>query len=161
MDNDDLNRLNPLIREVVVGTRKLRMIKVYPLSMSDQLELSAIFVKTIQSVVSTDTTNNFVFADTIRKAISENIGKVLSLITEEGESLLKEVSNVQAMEIGEIVYDMNYGILEKKVKSLAEKVRKTFLLQTSSPPSSENILNTELKTSSEKVSEMEELQSDK
>ena len=161
MSNDDMNRLNPLIKEVTIGVRALRSIKLYPLSMADQLSLSAILVKTIQEMYGKMTEDNIVFAEAIQKAISENIGKVLAFATDEGESLLKEISNEQALEIAEMIYDMNYGILEKKVKSLIEKIRKTFQSPTSLPQSSENTVNTDLKTSSEEIIEKEELLSDK
>lgn len=161
MSKDDMNRLNPLIREATIGVRELRSIKLYPLSMADQLALSAILVKTIQEMYSKREEDNIVFAEAVQKAISENIGKILAFVTDEGEGLLKEISNEQALEIAEMIYDMNYGILEKKVKSLIEKIRKTFQSPTSLPQSSENIVNTDLKTSSEKATEMEESLSDK
>jgi mannitol-1-phosphate/altronate dehydrogenase len=161
MKEDDMAKLNPLISKVTIGTREMREIKIYPLSLADQLELSQIFVKTIQEIVSEGAENNFQFADAVRKAITENIGKVLSLITEEGEKLLKEITNPQALEIAEIVYDSNYGILEKKVKSLVEKIRQTFHLEASSPVSSDNIPSTDLKTSLGEDSKKGDLPSDK
>ena len=161
MKEDDMAKLNPLINKVTIGTREMREIKIYPLSLADQLELSQIFVKTIQEIVSEGAENNFQFADAVRKAITENIGKVLSLITEEGEKLLKEITNPQALEIAEIVYDNNYGILEKKVKSLVEKIRQTFHLEASSLVSSDNTLSTDLKTSSNEDLKKEDSPSDK
>jgi len=102
--------------------------------------------------------SRFEFAEVIRTAIATNIGKVLSFITE-GENvdiLLKEITNTQALEIVEIVYDSNYGLLEKKAKSLIEKIRKVFPSQTSSQQSFEHILNTDLKTSSENTTQKED-----
>jgi hypothetical protein len=161
MSKDDMNRLNPLIREATIGVRELRSIKLYPLSMADQLSLSAILVKTIQEIYTKREEDNIVFAASIQTAISENLGKILTFVTDEGEILLKEISNEQALEISEMIYDMNYGILEKKVKSLIEKIRKTFQSPTSLPQSSENTVNTDLKTSLEKVTEKEESPLDK
>lgn len=162
MKEEDINRLNPLIATVIIGVRKLREIKIYPLSMAGQLELSSIFVKTIQEIISSEEiNNNFLFAEAIRKAINDNIGKVLTLITDEGEALLSDITNVQAVSIAELVYAMNYGVLEKKVRSLVEKIRTTFLSQPLSPASSETTLNTDSKTSLEEATKKEDSPLDK
>lgn len=157
---DDLKRLNPLINTTIIGKKELREIKLYPLSLADQLELSNLFIKTIQEISGNkEVDSNFDFAAIIRDALQNNLGKVLSLVTDEGEGLLKEITNPQAIDIVEIVYDSNYGLLEKKVKDLVEKIRKTFKspqLRKSSPASSEPTLSTESKTFSENDTKKED-----
>lgn len=161
MKEDDMSKLNPLIRKVEIGTRKLKEVEIYPLSLANQLEMSQLFVKAIQDILSESPENNFEIANAVRKAISDNIGKVLSLITDEGEKLLSDITNTQAVEIAEIVYDSNYGILEKKVKSLVEKIRQTFRLEPSLPASSDSTHNTDLKISSDEDIKKEDLPLDK
>ncbi len=150
---DQLAQLNPQVIEVTVGTRKLRTIKLYPLSMADQLQLTSTVVSSIQILFERKEENNLIFAETIRTSISENLGKILAFVTDEGESLMKEISNIQAVDIAEAIYSMNYEALEKKVKSLIEKIRKAFLLPKSQPPSSEDILNIDSNISSNEVIE--------
>jgi hypothetical protein len=153
---DQMNQLNPQIVEVTVGTRKLRTIKLYPLSMADQLQLTSAVVTSIQVLFERKEENNLIFAETIQSTISTNLGKILSFVTEDGESLMNEVSNVQAVEIAEAIYSMNYEVLEKKVRGLIEKIRKAFLLPKSQPLSSEDTPNIDSNISSEEGIEKEE-----
>ena len=153
---DEMNQLNPQIQEVAIGTRKIRTVKIYPLSMADQLALTSTVVDSIQKLFEKREESNFLFAGEIRSAISDNLGKILSFVTDEGETLLNEISNVQAVEIAELIYSMNYETLEKKVRTLIEKIRKAFLLPKLQQPSSEDTLNTDLNTSSEEDTKKED-----
>jgi hypothetical protein len=146
---DQMAQLNPQIIEMIVGTRQLKSIKIYPLSMADQLQLTSTVVESIQVLFEKREENNLIFAETIRSTISANLGKILSFVTDEGESLMKEISNVQAVEIAEAIYSMNYEVLEKKVQILIEKVRKVFLSPKLQPLSSEDTPNTESNISTE------------
>ncbi len=150
---DQMAQLNPQIIEMTVGTRQLKSIKIYPLSMADQLQLTSTIVESVQILFEKREENNLIFAETIRSTISANLGKILSFVTDEGESLMKEISNVQAVEIAEAIYSMNYEVLEKKVQVLIEKIRKVFLSPKSQPPSSEDTLNTESIISTEEDTE--------
>ena len=161
MEDKDLEMLNPEIKEIVIGKRILKKIRVFPLSAADQLELTGSISEAILDVISQKEESNFKIISLIKDIVNTNIGNILAYVTEEGESLLSEITNVQILELVEMIYDMNYGSLEKKTSELLKKIVKTFLPAESLPVSLETIHNTDLKTSSEKVSEMEDSQSDK
>lgn len=149
MATDELKMLNPQIVEVTIGIRVLRQIKLYPLSMADQLTLTSLIVETIQKLFAEKEGSNIEFANTLRLLISDNLGKIMTYVTDEGEVLLKDISNSQACDIAEQIYEVNYGVLEKKVVGLIQKIKKVFQLPGSQPISSEDTLNTELNTVSD------------
>lgn len=153
---DELEILNPQITEISVGTRKLRKIKLYPLSMGDQLSMTQLIVSALQELQAKTFEDNFKFAEAIRSMLSTNLGKILGFVTDEGDNLIPEITNIQAANIVEQIYLMNYEILEKKVKSLIERMKKAFQLPNLQQPFSEDTLNTDLSTSIEEVSGTEE-----
>lgn len=152
----ELKVLNPQIEEVTIGVRELRKIKIYPLSMGDQLKLTSIIVDTLQKLFNEKEQSNFVFAETVRILISDNLGKIMTFVTDEGEELLNDITNIQAVDIAELIFEMNYSVLEKKTKMLIEKVKKVFQLQKQPQTSSEDTPNTDLTISTEEVTEKEE-----
>jgi len=153
--DQELAKLNPQIIEVMIGTKTLKKIKVYPLSMGDQLKMTQLIVSTLQQLYTKKEDDNFAFAETVRATISSNLEEILKLVTDE-ENVISNISNLQGLEIAEHIYEMNYEAIEKKVKSLIEKVTKTFLSQNLQQQSSEDIPNTDLNTSSKEVLETEE-----
>lgn len=153
---EELNVLNPQIVEIVIGIRKLRKIKIYPLSMADQLQLTSLVVVALQKLFNQREENNFIFAELIKDMVTNNLGKIMSYITDEGEEILKDISNSQAMDIAECIFDMNYGVLEKKTKGFLEKIKKVFLLPKLPPTSSEDTPSIDLNISTEEVIETEE-----
>jgi hypothetical protein len=152
----ELAALNPAIKEVSVGTRSLRKIKIYPLSMSDQLEFTGIIAGNVVVAFENKDASNITFAVLIHKMVQDNIGKLLAYITDEGEPLLKELTNEQSLAIAEIVYEVNYGIMEKKAAPFVEKLRKLFQPEQLSPQSSAASLNTDTRTSSGDLFEKED-----
>ena len=97
MPEIDETRLNPQIREIEVGTRTLRKIEVYPLSLADEIKLSKIIGEGLVSYyskskedVSNETAVNFIL-----EVIVNNLGDVLEMVTEDVE--LAEVSNDQGL----------------------------------------------------------------
>lgn len=156
MATDELKMLNPQIVEVTIGIRVLRQIKLYPLSMADQLTLTSLIVETIQKLFAEKEGSNIEFANTLRLLISDNLGKIMTYVTDEGEVLLKDISNSQACDIAEQIYEVNYEILEKKVMSLLNRVKKGFLLPKSQQPSSEDTPSTDSNISIEEGIEKED-----
>lgn len=148
-EKQEFEALNPAIKEVTIGIRKLRKIKIYPLSMADQLTFSGTVIGSLVDMFSQRELPTITFASLIHKIISEKLGSLLVLITDDGEKLLSELTNEQAFQIAEIVYSVNYGTLEEKAGPFVEKLRKLFLPQQLSPQSSEAILSSDLKISSE------------
>gem|GEM_PF-1940091 len=158
MEDKELEMLNPQIKEILVGTKTLKKVKIYPLSTADQLELTGNISSSILNIIVLKEESNFKIVSLIKDIVTDNIGKILTYVTDEGEPLMKEISNEQLLYLVEIIYDMNYGSLEKKTTEILKKIMKTFLPAGLSLVSSEPIPNTDLKTSSEEALEMEDLQ---
>lgn len=160
MENE-LSMLNPQIREVIIGIKKLRKISIYPLSISDQSKLTSSISTAVLEVMAVKDEGNIKILSVVKDLISDNISKILSFVSDEGEKVLEEISNDQLLDIIEVVFEVNYASLEKKTRSLLTKLAKVFLPAQLSQASSDTTPSTDLRTSSEKVSEMEDLQQDK
>jgi len=161
-EKDEVKRsakLIPQVAEVTVGIRDLREIKVYPLSMADQLKLTDLITTALQEFTDAGEVNDMVFVGAVIEMIKSNIGRIISMVSDEdGDKILEELTNEQALEIAEAIFDMNYGILGKNLKSLGEKARKLFPSARLSRPSFNDIVDTDSKISSENPTETEELQ---
>jgi hypothetical protein len=157
MENE-LAMLNPQVKEVTVGIKKLKKIKIYPLSIHDQSEMTGIISTSLVQLFSLKDADNLKIITFVKDILQENLSKILEYITDEGADLMKSISNSQAIEIAEVVYDVNYGSLEKKTKMFLKKIGGMFQSATLSPQSSETTLNTPSITSSEEAIETEVLQ---
>ncbi len=153
---EQMELLNPEIKEITVGIKKLRKIKVYPLSMADQLELTNILADSIGNLMTIKEESNWKIISFIKDVLIKNLGKILAFITDEGEKLTKELSNSQTIALAEIIYEVNYGILEKKMINFLPKILRIFQSQPLLRESLEATPNTDSKISSEEVSEKEE-----
>ena len=122
---EEQEKLNPQITDVEIGVRNLRKITIYPLSMGDQLKLTDLIIKAITDQVG-DGGGADLSVAFIVKVIHENIGKILTMVSDEKETVLDELSNLQAIEIADIIFDVNYGSVAKNFKSLSEKLMGLF-----------------------------------
>jgi len=119
-------KLNPQITEVKIGVRDLRNIKIYPLALGDQLELSQLIQETLEAFFKVEDGSEEsmgLFVAFAFDLVKTNISKILRLIAldETPEDLLKEITNAQVDEISKVVYQKNFEIL-KNLKSLFGKV---------------------------------------
>ena len=119
-------KLNPQITEVEIGVRDLRNIKLYPLALGDQLELSQLIQETLEAFFKVEDGSEEsmgLFVAFAFDLVKTNISKILRLIAldETPEDLLKEITNAQVDEISKVVYQKNFEIL-KNLKSLFGKV---------------------------------------
>ena len=154
---DELLQLNPQIKEVTIGIKQFRKIKIFPLSLSDQTKLTSLIAAAILRIIASKDSSNAELIQEVKTVLEENIGKILGIVTEEdGKRLTEEITNEQLIDIIDILYDVNYGILEKKGKTLIEKIRKQFLPKRLSRKFSKDFLNTDLKTSLDEALEKEE-----
>ena len=103
--------LNPKIETIQIGVRSLREIKIFPLSMADQMEMSDLITKGLQAFFGGTDFTDIAFVELILNLLKENINKILNLITDEEDrpedSFLKEMTNDQAVELAEKNYRMN------------------------------------------------------
>ena len=127
--------INPQITEITIGKRTLRKVKIYPLSLGDEIKVSNIFNEVVSvlfaslSMANDENKMNMVaVVTTFFKLIRENLGSVLSLITDEdGEQLVNEITNVQAEEVINSIIRTNFGEVSKNLKGLLEKMKTMFL----------------------------------
>ena len=144
------NTMNPqIVRDFKVGTRDLRSLTIFPLSMGDQLELEELVTKLLKEWFENNPEggDNIVFVTYLLDFIKANLVRVLELITDEKkEDLLrigKTFSNMQTTELVNIIYNVNYmDPYEKNLKSLP-LINKIFQLGRQLPSFSEDTLNTE------------------
>lgn len=127
----ETKKLNPQITDFEVGICDLRKIKIYPLSLGDQLELSDLIKQTLQAFFQVEDDNEEsleAFMTFALNLIKENITKVLKLIAldDDPDVVLKELSNKQVEDLGLLIYKINFESL-KNLKSLFEKLTKGVL----------------------------------
>lgn len=124
-----MSELNPKIREVQIGTRTLRPLTIYPLSMSNQFDLTEIVVATI--IKFSDAEKEALIVEMIAM-IKENLKKILSYISDEKpEDIFSELTNAQALEIATVIYQVNYESEIKNVQDLIKEVKQSLLMRSS------------------------------
>ena len=154
MPENEEKKLNPQITDVEIGVRNLRKITVYPLSMSDQLKLTDLITKSVTEQLAKADGGELSLVSFIIKMLQENIGKIITMVTDEDAKVLEEISNSQAVEIADILFDVNYGNVAKNFKSLSEKLTGLFQPERPSPPSA-NVMDIASETSTESPTETE------
>lgn len=160
MSENEQKRINPQITEVEIGIREMRKIKIYPLSMSDQLSLTHLISEAIAVYAAKEDDEDIAVVAFILELVKENIGRILTMVTDEDDKLLNEISNLQAASIAETVYEMNYGIVAKNFKSLFDKLMTFFPSERLLPQSVSDTPDTDLKTSTKSPTGTAELPSD-
>ena len=124
-------RINPQVGELEVGIRHLRTIKIYPLSVGDQLELSEVIAEALGQFFDKEATE-IDLVMFIVDLIKQNLKKILKFVVDEDEkpdSLLKDMTNAQAINAINMIYEMNYGENLKNAKSLFGKVKNLFVTE--------------------------------
>ena len=123
---NDKNKINPQVADLEIGIRNLRTIKIYPLSLGDQLEMTDLITETIQEFFASrekmEDKEDAEFVQFFVKILRENLDKILSLITD--EDILKELTNLQAVELADLIYEKNYSAyvsIEGAVTAVCEK----------------------------------------
>lgn len=130
-----IEQLNPEVKEVIIGVRKMEELKLYPLSIGELFKLTKLIKQTLQSVssISSDGTdledsgNDLEVITVVVEGIKNNLSSVLTLVTDEkGEDLLLKITPNQALDISNVIFDMNFAETPEKLKGLVEKVKKAF-----------------------------------
>lgn len=157
-ETNDLQKLNPYIADAIIGIRNMRTIKLYPLSMADQITFTDLITEALQGFTQKGDMEDIAFVGFLVELIKNNLDRLLKLVAaDESENLLSNITNVQAIAIAEVIYDVNYGEAIKNAKSLIVKVKNLFQSVRPSQPSLSDTVATVLKTSSENPTETEEL----
>lgn len=137
--------MNPQIKELTIGIRELRTITVYPLSVADQLKMSQIVLDALNVFFSSKDKkiNDTEFMAFLQEFLFTNLGKIIKLATDESEEVLEEMTNLQASELAKIIYEVNYDLPIKNVKSLFEKSKKVSPSKRPSPTSAKGTEDTD------------------
>ena len=132
-------KMNPQIATVEIGIKTLRSVLIYPLSVSDQLNLTNIITGVIQEIASVgDSKDDMETVNIAIDAIKINLAKILVFVLDKGEEIsFDELSNAQLVEVVDIIFEANYEDQIKNLKRLVEKARILWSSAPSSPKSSE------------------------
>ena len=131
---EEQERLNPQITDVEIGIRNLRKIKVYPLSMSDQLKLTDMVTKSATEQMAKGD-GDIAIVSFVLQLIQENLSKIITMVTDEKADVLEDMSNSQAVEFADVLLEVNYGAVVKNFKSLSKKLTGLFQSERPLPPS--------------------------
>jgi hypothetical protein len=157
LDREMNANMNPRVRVVDVGTRTLRKITLYPLSLSDQLKLKEIVIHNIQLYLAqTDTEFSPKAVVAMAELVQENLPKVLAILfpDENVEKLISELDNHQLSKIIEFVYEDNYRGPAKNLSSLFNPATNASGMERLSQLSAGS-MGIELNTSSDSATKME------
>ncbi len=158
MPAEDSKKLNPQIATTKIGRRNLRELKVYPMSLGDQLATTSVIKEAFTAFGSAgdDVETAAIAIGLLEQNIPLILGYIVDTDKENVEELLKDITNTQAVDIAEIVFEQNYESLIKKVRGLFEKMmNQAETIQTSKRPLQQSVksTDTDLKTSTKKDSE--------
>jgi len=120
------SRLNPQVRQFPIGVKELREVTVYPLSMSDQLDLTDVIIGGMEQFGKTEDLKDEAVVENMLTLIRDNLAKILDLIIPEQNVTLKELTNQQFTDLALLVYEVNYEGAVKNVQSLVKKVKAVF-----------------------------------
>jgi len=147
-----MTKLNPEVREVEIGIRDLRAVKLYPLSFRDQTTASDLIGEAMQKLADAQAKPDIAFVKEILDLISRNADRILGLVmdkAEKGKDVLAEISNQQLLTIAEAIWEVNYATLQKKIQKIVGTLEAVNEYQQTkrSPLSLDDIPNTGSKIS--------------
>lgn len=128
-----MSELNPQIKEISVGTRALRKVTIYPLSMSDQFDMTEVVVEAFQqfSSVDMDSAADMEVVSSMMSLIEDNLEKIIKLVTSEDEDIkFSELTNDQFSELVVSIFEVNYESSIKKFQTLFGKVKAMMTVPT-------------------------------
>lgn len=144
-------QVNPRVRYVDIGIKEVRKIKLYPLSVHDQMELSDLVTESVMTFFDAGEKNDIETLSFAIETVKANLGRILEIITDPDEKVsLREIDNTQLSVVVSEIVEVNYtnNILSKNVKSLFEKIQSLFPSKRLPSMFAENIQGTGLNTSS-------------
>jgi len=124
-------RLNPKMGTIAIGKKYLRDVEVYPLSLGDQFEVSDLFTEILSMFVilmqagEEDQTQTAIgMTTTIFRIARENLGKIISLTTDEDPDIMvKEITNDQVEAYLNLIYQMNFEDVSKNLQTLLSNLK--------------------------------------
>lgn len=130
---------NPRIKSLYIGVRNLRKIKIYPLSIGQEIETAEI-IGTLINIASQEQEendlNNLQVMEVMGKIIKDKVSEIIAFVTDPEDNVsLHEFDNFQFLEFIEIILDVNFGEHTKKFKEIREKLMNLFPSPNSLPKS--------------------------
>lgn len=115
---------NPEVKEIQVGTRNLRKVYIYPLSMQDQFALIDRLAEAIQKVADSNIESNTQAINILQELIKENLDKILEYVCDESERPnMSELTNSQFFGIVDIIFSVNFETTVKNFQNLFQRVK--------------------------------------
>lgn len=125
----DQKKLNPQIKTIEIGVRETREIKIYPLSVKDQFELTKELADSINELLRVDFKNirEEEAIDAFAELLSNRLTDVLRYVCDQDQvPKMEELTNIQLSEIANIVFEVNYEGLIKNFKDLFKRGKDLF-----------------------------------
>ena len=165
--NRENENLNPQIRDVDIGIKNLRKIKIYPMSMHDEAK----FIKLVEEILNSYFTqlgegeeslskeNLMPLIIAIKNVIGNNIQELIAIVTDVEEidpkEFFKNTTNTQMSEIVNHIVRDNFEEPSKNFLSLANDFKSLFQFTRQLPESLSDTDNMISPTSIEELLEKE------
>jgi len=151
---------NPQIETVEIGVRQLQDIKIYPLSIADQLKFGDTIKKGLADFFknASNLKSDIAVASFAVDLVKDSLPKILGFVIEdpkEADKMLEDITNVQASVIANIIYDNNYLEASKNLKGLFEKMKSLFQSERPLQSSVDNMEDIDSSISSDSATEKE------
>ncbi len=118
-------KLNPDIKKVDVGVRELKTITIYPLSATDQFDLTNRIVSVITELSQKEelsSMSNEQAVEFIQTIIRDNLQVILEYVVDESERpSFEELTNNQIYTIVSNIFEVNYEGFLKNFKDLFKR----------------------------------------
>lgn len=144
----DAEKLNPKCRKLIVGIRETSEVTFYPISAAYQLQMTELIASAWNSIAvmaqgnENKAISNLVVAKGISEAISKNAALIFTAATcgeHKGEELLDKMDLEQFADALDIITEMNYMGLTKKLPTLIGKWKAVFMKGTPVPEVSDTM----------------------
>ena len=120
--SNDLQMI-PSHRTITIGIRDPKQRKVYPLSWSDTRKIQNLIYYCFSKVTEMNFGDPIVVYNFIFETVYDNLIYIANLVLDGDEITGEELSAVQATELANIIYDMNFELIVKNFQSLLQKTK--------------------------------------
>jgi len=137
-----MSALQPVVKEVIVGIREPKSVKIYPLSVAQQLKAKEVITTALEKMASVNSTADAVantsglsddindmiapvlMGNVLLDTIEDSLSSFLEMSTNPDDNVtLDSVTNDQAVDIATIIYELNFESVIKKVQGLMERIK--------------------------------------
>lgn len=114
------SKTNPNIRQLECGIQELKVYDIFPLSVGAQIK----FANKIKDMIDEydDEASDTELVKMAMDFITENVPDILPLVNP--DLTVDDITNDQLIELAQIIYEVNYEAVAKKLRSLRKKEKK-------------------------------------